>query len=139
MSMGSGAAPALGLYKVAVAYQVGRRFGEAQAAYDAAARADRLSPSGGRQLLHLIYQGMASLALQQEKFPDALRALDLSTRASQDSSAPYRFRLDVARQLLRHGYEAQVAAYCNAALEVAPDDDEAKALLADAKAAATPR
>jgi tetratricopeptide (TPR) repeat protein len=133
MAVSGGALPALGLYKVGMAYQIGRRFSDAQVAYDAAARADRLSLSGGRELLHLIYQGMASLALLQERFPAALRALDQSTRVSQDSSAPFHLRLDVARQLLRQGYGAEVAAYCDAAVKLAPDDDEAKALLADAK------
>jgi tetratricopeptide (TPR) repeat protein len=131
----TGGTPVVGLYKVAMAYQTAHRYAEAQAAYEAAARADRLSPTGGRQLLHLIYQGIASIALQQERLPAALRALDQSANVSQDPAAPFRLRLDIARQLLRRGYGTSVAAYAAAAVKLAPDDEDAKALLAEARGA----
>ncbi len=127
-------------FKTAQAYARANRFALAKAAFDAGIRADAANGyAGGKRMKHLLYQGLASLYYAQGDEKNALDALLLSAKVTQDTDAPYRLRLDVARRLLsRGGHAREIQAYADAALKLAPDDDEAKTLREGAAASARP-
>jgi len=130
----SGGSLALSQFKIAQAYQRARRYDPARRAYEAGIRADASSADALRSTYHRLYQGLATLYLVQGNDPAAGEALLLSARAQPDSAHPYKFRTDVARALLRRGRVQAVRAYAEAALKSMPDDEDLKALLADARA-----
>lgn len=122
----SGGGRARAQYLIAGALQRVNRPGPAQRAFDDAIRAAQ--SEGEREMLHLAYQGLAGLLLRQGNAPAALDALARSARATPTDGKPFRYRLEVAQQLLGRGYGREVAAYADAALRVSPDDEGAKAL-----------
>lgn len=121
--------------KIATAFQRANRLDLAMQAYETGVRADASGGSPGRELLHRLYQGTASVALQRGNDQAALLALSESARrVKQDESAPFRLRLDVAQQLLARGHARNVLAYAEAALRLAPSDENAKTLRDQARA-----
>jgi predicted Zn-dependent protease len=133
----SGGGPALVQLKLAQAYQRARRYDVAVRAYEAGIRADSGTGDSLRGTYHRLAQGLASVYLAQGNDPAAGEALLLSARAKPDTAAPYTYQTGVARALLRRGARnaAAVRAYAEAALRSAPDDEDLKQLLADARAA----
>jgi tetratricopeptide (TPR) repeat protein len=135
----SGAPAALAQYKTGWTYERASRIPLAESAYRAAALAQSTAGTGGPQLRHLIYQGLARTALAQGNDPAALAALAKSARAGQDEGAPYHFKMDVAARLLQRGYAREVLAYATAALAASPDDPDALAIRDRARVAARGR
>ena len=116
-------------------YRRANRPEQAEAAYRAGIRLDASSGNAGRETLHRLYQGLAEVYFDRNNEPAALDALQRSTRVTQEPRAPFRMRLDVAQRMLRRGLnKAAIAAYADAAVRFAPDDEVAKALRDQARA-----
>ena len=127
--MQTGGAPAsLMYYKTGYANHRANRLAPARQAYEAGIKADTGSSSGGGQTLHLLLQGVASLALQEGKPREAVDALLRSANVKQDPIHPFRLQLAMAYVLLERGYARDVKAYAEAAIKRMPDDVDAKAL-----------
>lgn len=132
----SGGGRARAQYLLAGALQRGNRFVPAERTYGDAIQAAKSEDE--RELQHLAYQGLAGLYLRQGNNSAALDALARSARITPAEGRSFRYRLNVAQQLLEKGYSREVGAFTDAALRVSPDDADAKALKEQA-AHTTPR
>lgn len=127
--MQTGGAPASVMhYKTGYANHRAGRLAPARQSYEAGVKADLGSSTGGGQTLHLLFQGLASLALQEGKPREAVDALLRSGDVKQDPANPFRLQLALAYLLLERGYAKEVKAYADNAVKLFPDDVDAKAL-----------
>ena len=130
-----GASPAEVKFRYGYAYEKSNRIPEAYAQYHAAQLAQSTSNAGGSLLRHRIYQGLTRVELNQGDEHKALASLSQSAQVEQDPDAPFRFELGAANDLLGRGYAAEVLTFAQAALRIAPDDENARDLRDRAQAA----
>ncbi|GAB4465350.1 MAG: hypothetical protein OHK0029_35960 [Armatimonadaceae bacterium] len=117
----AGGSAAYAQYKMAGAYQKSRRWREAEEAYARAARTETAGGGGG-QLYHNIWQGIASLYLEQRQYDKAAEALVRSAKIAPTERDKVSLQTAIARQLLERGNKRGVLEYVRAALKVSPDD-----------------
>ena len=114
--------------------QLQQKIGQNDSALQYFAEAIRLERAAGnaQYLTHLSYQGIADIYVRQGNDPAALKAVADSARVTQNGDKPYRFRLDVARRLLQRGYKKAIMDFAAKAVQIAPDDPDAKQLSREA-------
>jgi tetratricopeptide (TPR) repeat protein len=132
----SGGSRAESLFRTGVAYARARRYTYAEQSLLAAARTP--GPDGvlNPQLAYRAYQELAATYLLEGNYPEAAQSLRQSV-AKLGSEVPpgFPFRLDVAQRLLTNrAYNRDVQAYLESVVRLAPDNEEARSLLARVKA-----
>jgi tetratricopeptide (TPR) repeat protein len=133
----SGGSRADSLLRTGIAYARARRYSFAEQSLLAAARATGLNGALDPLITYRAYQELAAVYLQQGNSPEAVQALRQSV-AKLDSTVPlgFPFRLDVAQRLLTQPtYIGDVQSYLESVVRLAPDNEDARNLLARVKAA----
>ncbi len=123
-------------YRTGVAYVRARRYSLAEQTLLAAARTPGADGITNPLLSYRAFQELASTYLLDGNLGESTQSLRLSvTKLSGDLPEGFSFRLDVAQRLLAQGRSnADVQAYLETVVRLAPADEDARTLLARVKA-----
>ncbi|MES2460945.1 MAG: tetratricopeptide repeat protein [Armatimonadota bacterium] len=132
----SGGSRAESLFRTGVAYARGRRYTYAEQSLAAAARTP--GPDGilDPQLTYRANQELAATYLLGGNYPEAAKTLKQSVvKLGSETPLGFPFRLDVAQRLLTNrAYIRDVQTYLETVVRLAPDNEDARTLLARVKA-----
>jgi tetratricopeptide (TPR) repeat protein len=132
----SGGSRADSLLRTGIAYSRARRYTFAEQSLLAAARIPGMNGTLDPLITYRAYQELAATYLLQGNSPEAAQALRQSTtKLGPEVPLGFPFRLDVAQRLMtQRAYIGDVQSYLESVVRFAPDNEDARNLLARVKA-----
>jgi tetratricopeptide (TPR) repeat protein len=133
--MASGGTKADGLYRIGIAYSRARRYTYAEQSLLAAARTPGKDGIVNPQFAYHAYQELGATYLLEGNYPEAVQSLRQSVaKLGPEVPLGFPFRLDVAQRILtQRTYVRDVKTYLETVVRLAPDNENARALLARVK------